>query len=149
MAAAVTAVLLSCVLQASSAVQVPPELLISVMSVEGGEIGTVAHNRNATEDLGLMQINTGAWLDLVARAQFDGDRRQAYLRLRDDGCYNIEVGAWILSRAIADENGDLWAGVGRYHSSTPALQINYTARVKQAFRRLFSGAAAPRLTRTP
>lgn len=137
MGAILTSALLSCVLQASSAVQVPPQLLVSVMSVEGGEIGVVAHNRNATEDLGLMQINTGAWLDLVARANFNGNRRQAYLRLRDDGCYNIEVGAWILSRAIDDEGGNLWAGVGRYHSSTPALKRSYQERVKRAYARLF------------
>ena len=139
-----TSMLLSCVLQAGNAVHVPPQLLISVMSVEGGEIGTVAHNRNATEDLGLMQINTGAWLDLVARAQFGGDRRQAYVRLRDDGCYNIEVGAWILGRAIADERGDVWAGVGRYHSRTPSLQISYAARVQRAYRQLFPGTQAQR-----
>lgn len=135
-----TSALLSCVLQASSAVQVAPQLLVSVMSVEGGEIGVVSHNRNATEDLGLMQINTGAWLDLVARADFQGNRRQAYVRLRDDGCYNIEVGAWILSRAIADEGGDVWAGVGRYHSSTPALKRSYQARVERAYYRLFPPA---------
>jgi len=140
MSSILTSALLSCVLQASSAVHVPPQLLVSVMSVEGGEIGVVAHNRNATEDLGLMQVNTGAWLGLVARADFQGDQRQAYLRLRDDGCYNIEVGAWILSRAIDDEGGNVWAGVGRYHSSTPVLKASYAARVKRAYQRLFPGS---------
>jgi soluble lytic murein transglycosylase-like protein len=137
MVSLLTSALLSCVLQASSTVEVAPQLLVSVMSVEGGESGMASRNRNATEDLGLMQINTGAWLDLVARAQFDGNRRQAYLRLRDDGCYNIEVGAWILSRAIADEGGDVWAGVGRYHSSTPALKRSYQGQVRRAYYRLF------------
>ncbi|RKP51041.1 lytic transglycosylase domain-containing protein [Trinickia fusca] len=138
MVSGLTAALLTCVLRAGDAMQVPPQLLISVMSVEGGAIGTVAHNRNATEDLGLMQINTGAWLDLVAQAQFGGNQRDAYVRLRDDGCYNIEVGAWILSRAIASEGGDVWAGVGRYHSNTPALKRGYAIKVKEAYERLFS-----------
>jgi soluble lytic murein transglycosylase-like protein len=134
---ALNAVLLSCVLQAASVQQLPPELLISVIKVEGGAPGVVAKNSNKTEDLGVMQVNTGAWLPLVARAHFAGDRISAYQRLRDDGCYNIQVGAWILRRAIDQEKGDLWQGVGRYHSATPMYKQRYSALVQRAWNKLF------------
>ena len=135
---ALGSLLLSCVLQAASTQQLPPQLLISVIKVEGGAPGVVAQNTNQTQDLGVMQVNTGAWLDVVARAHFAGDRGLAYARLRDDGCYNIQVGAWILRRAIDQEGGDVWQGVGRYHSATPAYKQQYTGLVQHAWVRLFS-----------
>lgn len=66
-----------------------------------------SRNKNGTEDLGIMQINTGAWLNLISHSFFDGNNEKAYIRLRDDGCFNIYVGAWILGRAIRMEGGYL------------------------------------------
>ncbi|CRY56497.1 MULTISPECIES: lytic transglycosylase domain-containing protein [Yersinia] len=132
-----SSVLAACVMQAASVHQLPPELLVSVIKVEGGAPGVAAKNRNRTEDLGVMQINTGAWLDLVARAHFAGDRDQAYIKLRDDPCYNVQVGAWILQRSIKQSNGDLWHGIGRYHSATPVHNQRYQALVQKAWVSLF------------
>ncbi|WP_145513486.1 lytic transglycosylase domain-containing protein [Yersinia massiliensis] len=132
-----SSVLAACVMQAASVHQLPPELLVSVIKVEGGAPGVAAKNRNRTEDLGVMQINTGAWLDLVARAHFEGDRDQAYIKLRDDPCYNVQVGAWILQRSIKQSNGDLWHGIGRYHSATPVHNLRYQALVQKAWVSLF------------
>lgn len=132
-----SSVLATCVIQAASVHQLPPELLVAVIKVEGGAPGIAAKNRNRTEDLGVMQINTGAWLDLVARAHFNGDRDQAYLKLRDDACYNVQVGAWILHRSIKKSAGDIWHGVGRYHSATPSYNQRYQVRVQQAWSSLF------------
>ena len=134
------AVLVACVLQAASVQQLPPELLIAVIKVEGGAPGVASKNSNRTEDLGVMQVNTGAWLDLVARAHFAGNKDQAYTQLRDDGCYNIQVGAWILRRAIDQSSGDFWHGVGRYHSATPLYNQRYQARVQRAWSKLFSAS---------
>jgi soluble lytic murein transglycosylase-like protein len=141
MAALVGSALLACVLQASGAVQVPPEVLVSVMKVEGGAVGVASKNTNQTEDLGIMQVNTGAWLGTAAKAHFDGNRELAYSRLRDDGCYNILVGAWILRKAIDEEGGDIWEGVGRYHSRTPSLKAGYKARVQRTYQKLFGHPA--------
>lgn len=115
----------------------PPQLIVSVMAVEGGDIGTVSLNANRTADLGVMQVNTGAWLPLVAEAHFHGDRSLAYQQLRDNACYNIQVGTWILRQAIDEANGDLWRGVAFYHSHTPGLAMRYTQRVQRAYLRLF------------
>ncbi|MBV8046440.1 MAG: lytic transglycosylase domain-containing protein [Paludibacterium sp.] len=135
--AALSAMLAACVLQAASVQALPPELLLAIIQVEGGSAGAASVNRNRTEDLGVMQINTGAWLDLAARAHFAGDRAEAYRQLRDDTCYNVQVGAWILRRAIDEYPGDVWRGVGRYHSATPALNARYQRQVQAAWRRLF------------
>ncbi|EFJ9066905.1 lytic transglycosylase domain-containing protein, partial [Escherichia coli] len=101
-----------CLLAASQANNVSPKLLVSVIAVEGGVSGMSSKNKNGTEDLGIMQINTGAWLKLVSDSFFDGNNEKAYMKLRDDGCFNIYIGAWILGRAIRMEGGDIWQGVG-------------------------------------
>lgn len=132
-----SSVLAACVIDAAAVHDLPPKLLVSIIKVEGGKPGTVAINKNKTEDLGVMQINTGVWLDLVARAHFEGDHSQAYRQLRDDGCYNIHVGTWILRRAIDQSRGDFWHGVGRYHSATPVHNARYQEKVKQAWIKYF------------
>lgn len=132
-----SSILATCVVQAANVHQLPPELLVSIIKVEGGAPSIVAKNKNNTEDLGVMQINTGAWLELVANAHFSGDKNQAYIVLRDDGCYNIQVGAWILNQAIKKSKGDIWHGIGRYHSATPEHNQRYQVSVKKAWSSLF------------
>ena len=120
-------------MNASQVNGIDPNLLISVMSVEGGRRGTESLNTNGSKDLGIMQINTYAWLPLVSRVFFNGDSEKAYKTLRDDGCFNIAVGAWILNSAIKKEGGRIWDGVGRYHSNTPKYKYRYIERVKKKY----------------
>ncbi|ENZ0047481.1 lytic transglycosylase domain-containing protein [Escherichia coli] len=127
----------ACLIAASQANHVTPELLVSVIAVEGGASGVASKNKNGTEDLGIMQINTGAWLKLVSESFFDGNNEKAYIKLRDDGCFNIYVGAWILGRAIRIEDGDIWQGVGRYHSITYRHKQKYIRRVSEKYQSIF------------
>ncbi|HCB9839863.1 TPA: lytic transglycosylase domain-containing protein, partial [Escherichia coli] len=90
----------ACVISASSVNNIKPELLLSVMAVEGGQPGSVSVNKNGSQDLGVMQINTRAWLNLVSQTFFNGDNQSAYTKLKDDACFNISVGAWILRHSI-------------------------------------------------
>ncbi|MEJ1649017.1 lytic transglycosylase domain-containing protein, partial [Escherichia coli] len=92
---------------------IEPEILLSIISVEGGRVGAVSVNKNGSEDLGIMQINTHAWLPLVSNTFFAGNQQIANEKLTNDGCFNIYVGTWILSKAISEENGDVWEGVGK------------------------------------
>ncbi|EPA1481840.1 lytic transglycosylase, partial [Salmonella enterica subsp. enterica serovar Infantis] len=62
---------------------------------------------------------------------------RAYQVLKNDDCFNIQVGTWILKRSIILENGDLWEGVGRYHSSTLRLKKRYIKKVKARYVKLF------------
>lgn len=126
-----------CLMQASAANHVPAEVVVSVISVEGGRHGIAVENKNKTQDLGVMQINTGAWLPLISKTFFKNDVNAAYDALKDNDCFNIQVGTWILARSIRLESGDLWRGVGRYHSNTPELKIAYMQRVKKKHDQLF------------
>ncbi|HBC1012729.1 TPA: lytic transglycosylase domain-containing protein [Escherichia coli] len=129
--------LMVCLLSASQANHIEPELLVSVISVEGGYSGLASKNKNGTEDLGIMQINTGAWLKLVSDSFFSGDRSKAYIKLRDDGCFNMYVGAWILGAAIRTEGGNVWEGVGRYHSVTYRHKERYKHLVRSKYEKTF------------
>ena len=44
----------------------PPRVLPAIQSVEGGRVGLVHVNRDGSEDLGVMQINT-LWIGPLAR----------------------------------------------------------------------------------
>jgi hypothetical protein len=47
--------------------QLPPPALPAIYRVEDGRPGYVQHNRNGTDDLGSMQINS-SWLPAIARS---------------------------------------------------------------------------------
>ncbi len=56
---------LACMLAVASAQHLPPRVLPAIHAVEGGAVGSVSPNRDGSEDLGLMQINT-RWLPTLA-----------------------------------------------------------------------------------
>ncbi|MBL8701228.1 MAG: lytic transglycosylase domain-containing protein [Alphaproteobacteria bacterium] len=76
-------------------------------------------------DVGPMQVNLGFHRGRVASAA-------ALL----DPATNIRIAARILAEAIAAEDGDVWAGVGRYHSADPRRAQRYVAAVSETFRRV-------------
>lgn len=127
----------TCLFEASVANNVSPNILLSMIIVEGGRPGVVSKNENGSVDLGVMQINDRSWLEFISKKIFFGDNERAFNKLRDDPCFNISVGAWILSSSIKKENGDVWLGVGRYHSNTPELKKKYIKRVKDKHKKLF------------
>ena len=115
----------ACRHQAAAAFELPVDLVQAIKEVESGAslAAPVSANRNGTEDIGLMQINS-SWL---ATLREYGISKEGLL----DACVNLHVGAWILRQAINDAGGDVWAGVGAYHSPTPARQRNYRTLVVQ------------------
>lgn len=123
----------ACAIKASIANAIPVDVVMSVIEVEGGRPGLSVVNSNATQDLGVMQINTGAWLNFISDAVFNGNRKLAYDKLKNDVCFNINVGTWILAESIRLEKGDIWEGVGRYHSQTNKHKKKYIAKVKKKY----------------
>lgn len=115
----------ACRQRAAAAFDLPEDLLQAIKEVEsGGSRGApISANRNGTEDIGLMQINS-SWLATLRK---HGISKEGLL----DTCVNFYVGAWILRQAINEADGDVWAGVGAYHSPTPARQQNYRRLVAQ------------------
>ncbi len=131
------AVFRGCVRVASRVNGVPPAVLLMLLQVEGGRLGEVSGNRNGTVDIGPFQVNE-IWLPAVAR-HWGMPEAEAFPILRDNFCGNADAAAWILRGALADARGDVWEGVGRYHSARSDLQAAYLRRVLAAARRLRAG----------
>jgi hypothetical protein len=125
----------SCILFAASANHLPPAIVMSILTVEGGREGTRAHDTNGTDDLGPGQINT-IWIAEVAKAA-QTTPAQAESMLQWDGCFNIRTSAAILRHEIDAAAGDFWTGVGHYHSHEPVESLSYIKKVVAAARRLF------------
>jgi hypothetical protein len=132
---------LACMLAVARVQHLPPRVLPAIHVVEGGAVGTVSRNRDGSEDLGMMQINT-RWLPVLAR---ETGRDEAALRqaLLTSPCYNIAVAGWILRLCLNETHGNLLAAIGNYHSHTPQLNQVYRTRVIGAAISLFSVPARP------
>jgi len=127
------AALAACLMTASATYQVPPAVMIGIMQVEGGRVGQqVGPNTNGTYDLGPMQVNTH-WIPQLAQF-WRVDTKTAHRLVRDDGCINVQVSAWILSQKIKAA-GSLYVGIAHYHSATPQLGHTYASKVITAMDR--------------
>jgi hypothetical protein len=116
----------TCLIIAAQNQSVPAAVLIGIMHVEGGHIGQEVLNTNGSYDLGPMQVNT-TWMPELAR-RWNVDERTAYHWVRDDGCVNVDVAAWILRQNI-NKTGYLVGGISHYHSATPGLGTAYARKV--------------------
>lgn len=116
-----------CILAAAVEHRVPPAVLVILLHVEGGQLGRVSSNTNATVDIGPMQVNE-IWLPDLAR-HWRTSVPQAFVALRDSFCFNVEAGAWILRRGLDEARGDFWEGVGYYHSRSPGHKTKYLRKV--------------------
>lgn len=121
----------SCVAQAEVKYQVPSCILRAVHEIEsGGDLrpGLVRVNRNGTKDYGVTQINT-VWVNYFQR-KFGITAPE----LADNACLAVNGSAYIIRYEI-NASGNLWAGVGNYHSRTPGEHDRYILRVAQAAQR--------------
>ena len=118
--------LAACLVMAANTYQVPAAVMIGIMQVEGGHVGQQSPNSNGSYDLGPMQVNT-LWVPKLARL-WNVDPRTAYVSVRDDGCVNVHVAAWILKQKIA-EAGSLVGGIAHYHSATAKHGVPYASKV--------------------
>jgi len=133
----------SCIEAAANAHGLPPTVLVILLRVEGGRLGRVSDNTNATVDIGPMQVNE-IWLRKLA-ARWGASVPDTFLALRDSFCANLEGGAWILRQGLDEARSDFWQGVGYYHSHAPAHKANYLRKVLQQALRLEAQAGRPAL----
>ncbi len=131
-----TSTVARCVESAAAAHRLPAAVIVTLLQVEGGSLGRVSQNTNATVDIGPMQVNT-IWVPIVAR-HWSASPADTYLALRDSFCANVEAGSWILRQAIDDAHGDFWEGVGFYHSHDPGYKADYLRKVLHQVLRLQS-----------
>lgn len=126
---------IECINEAAITYNIPATLIISVLTVEGGEVGMASPNKNGTYDYGPMQINT-IWLEKIKPYGYTKEK------IQNDPCANVMVGAWILSMNIANDT-DIWHGVGGYHSYTPGLNHAYRYKVSDVYKRLAMYLSSP------
>jgi hypothetical protein len=101
--------------------------LKAIRKVENGGVCTVSVNSNGTYDLGPMQINTIHMPDIL--------NHYPSITLEDVACkpcLNITIGSWILKSRINEADGDVWLGVGNYHSKTPKVRKRYLDKIVKA-----------------
>jgi len=111
----------ACFDQAGLRYGIAPSLLKAISAVESG-FNRSARNRNrdGSEDLGHMQINS-RWL---ATLSSHGIRREQLF----DACTNTHVGAWILAQNIR-RLGYGWEAVGAYNARSPQKRAAYARKV--------------------
>lgn len=114
-----------CINKAAIQYHIPATIIISVLRMENGRIGDAIPNKNGTFDYGPMQINS-IWLKEIKKYGYTKEAIQY------DPCANVAVGAWLLSRAIADDK-TLWKGVGNYHSHTVDKNSAYRSKVQKIY----------------
>lgn len=122
----------TCLMVAANTYSIPPQVLVGILHVEGGRIGQQVANKNGTHDLGPMQINT-IWVPQLAK-HWGVSHETAKTWLRDDGCTNVNVAAWIL-RGHLDETRSLAKAVAHYHSRTPSIGARYKRKVVDVMRK--------------
>jgi len=118
-------VTMECVQQAGMHYDIPMPIIVSILDVEGGKIGTKFKNLNGTTDLGPALINS-QWLAKVK--QYGLTETQ----VRNNGCKNIMLLTWILANYM-QESQSIWQAVGRFHSSNIEKQQAYALDVYDSF----------------
>ncbi len=126
-------IIAGCINAAADVYRLPPAVLVILLNVEGGSLGRVSQNTNATVDIGPMQVNQ-IWIPQVA-SHWHATEAATFHALRDDFCANVEAGSWILRQGLDEARGDFWQGVGYYHSHDPQHKATYLQAVlKQVLR---------------
>lgn len=126
-----------CIAAAANHYQVPESDMWTLLYMEGGHVGAVSRNKNATFDIGPFQINS-SWISRLRASDGASSGSRTLLLLRDDGCINAAVAALIYSRALQEARGDRKLALGLYHSHAPQLRTAYADRAAEIQRRYFS-----------
>lgn len=114
-----------CINQAAKNYKVPAELILAVITIEGGRNGMATPNNNGTADYGVMQVNT-IWLNKAK------NRGYSPYQLQYEPCQNVDLGTWILSKNIS-QSSDIKRAIGNYHSHTPKYNQLYANEVLTAY----------------
>lgn len=123
-----------CVHSSGSTYNINPLVLLSVLKVEsGGRVGIVSRNTNGTDDLGPSQFNTSTWAKLLIEKY--KIPREALI---NDMCQSVRAMAFALRTEINGAGGDLWKGIGNYHSRTQKHHVKYVGLVYGAYRQMTS-----------
>lgn len=115
-----------CIMDASKRFGVHVAVILTILDVEGGEIGGSADNRNGSWDMGPMQVNT-CHMDRIGALGIT--RRE----IQNNGCLNVQVGTWLLRGHLNETSGDVLESVGRYHSRNEPYKARYQAKARAVY----------------
>ena len=127
---------LACMIAAAGWYQLPPRVLPSIHAVEGGRPGLVSLNKDGSQDLGPMQVNS-RWIPTFAHMARLPEKIVRE-RLINDPCFNIAAAGAIMRGYLNEARGDLMVAVGWYHSHTPARSVSYQGKVLRKAEGLFA-----------
>ena len=104
-------------------------IILTILDVEGGEVGVRASNKNGTWDLGPMQVNTCHMEELApfGISKFD---------LQTNGCLNVQAGTWLLRQLLNRNNGKMLEAIGKYQSSNQPYKSRYQRKAINAYKQL-------------
>ena len=104
---------------------ISPQLLWAIAKVESNfNPVAINYNKNGSFDYGVMQINSN-WCSRLGYERWIG---------LSDACYNVRIGAWILSQCVV-QYGYTWKAIGCYNASSDAKQVRYANKVYQTIRK--------------
>ncbi len=127
---------IDCINRAAIIYHVSATVILSVMKIENGRNGQAVHNKNGTYDLGVMQINE-IWLPTIA--PFGYTRSD----LQFNACKNVAVGAWLISRNLAEgRSASAWKSIANYHSRTKIYNEPYSKSIYKNYQKISAALSA-------
>lgn len=121
-----------CIEDSSGTYDLNPLVLLSVLKVESNaRTGIVAQNTDGSFDLGPSQFNTRSWAKLLVEKY--KIPREALI---NDMCQAVRALGFALRTEINAAGGNLWAGIGNYHSRTQKHHVKYIALVYAAYKQM-------------
>jgi soluble lytic murein transglycosylase-like protein len=119
-----------CFEEAGEKYGVSPQLLWAIAKTESHfNPAAVNYNTNGSFDYGVMQVNS-SWYGALGH--------ERWMRL-GDACYNVQVGAWILSQCV-QRYGYSWVAVGCYNGVSKNRRAVYASRVYRILEKTVRGA---------
>lgn len=130
-----------CLLSGATLYHVPVSAVQAILAVERGPaVGAVCGNKDGSCDLGLGQINDGAWVPELAR-RFGISPAAVRDGLANDTCWNAQMTSWVLGQELEQAHGDLAKAIGNYHSRLPSEHWTYRTKAAAALEQLASNLA--------
>lgn len=118
-----------CVTSSATTYGINPFVLLAILKVESNaRTGVIGKNTDGSEDLGPGQFNTRSWAKvLIEKYKIP---REALLH---DMCQAVRALGFAVRTEIDAARGDLWEGIGNYHSRTPVHHKKYIRLVYGAY----------------
>lgn len=111
-----------CIYEAALCFKINPLIIKSIIWQESkNRQEAINFNKNKTQDIGIMQINS---IHLSSLSEIGISEKE----IRENSCINLFSGSWILNKSI-QRNGYSWEGIGKYHSKTPYYLEKYITKL--------------------